>query len=285
MKSSPLTRYSIMGILFLLVSCETVIELEMPEHEPKLVVNAVINPDSVFTVDVTASLSAFSNDEYRPVADARVSLFRAGKYLSDLRYIGNGIYKANTKPDPLQHYELEVSATGYPTASAATYVPAAPLIHSVQTAVVPPAHSWDYPTLSTSFTLEDAPGQENFYYLKAYTPDTAWDGEAYLKFVSLDSSSPIEHEFSMETRYFFSDKLFNGKALRLTLHLGNHPELNTYLQVAQVTKEYYQYVQTLKKQGSGDMDFFPNEPVTNNILNGMGLFAAYNSRTLLLTVE
>lgn len=276
---------SLSVFLLLLGGCETVLEVDIPEHEPKLVVNAVFNPDSLFTVDVSASQSAFSNDEHQQLENATVRLFQDGKHLLDLPHIGNGIYQAAEKPEALQQYELRVSAAGFPQATGVTTIPAPAVVYDVQAAPAPASSDGAGPTLNASFTLQDSPNEENFYYLQAFTPDTTWDGEAYRRYVHLEASSPIDYEFSMETRLFFSDKLFNGEALELKLNLENNPYSATYVQVAQITKEYYLYVQTLEKQSYSDNFNVTPTAVTNNILNGMGLSGAYNARTLLFKVE
>ena len=261
---------------FLLWSCQTVVELDLPTHEPKLVINAVINPDSLFTVDVSASQSALADGEYQQLKDATVQVYQAGQLLFELQHVGDGIYKADRKPQALQHYELRVSAPGFPDASATSYVPAAPAMRDVQASRAAPSSEWGGSNLS--LILDDVPGQENFYYIQAFIPDSSYyDGKRYNRYVSLDFIAPIKEEFAMEFRYFFSDKLFDGKQVNIQLNLGTAPDKTTYVQVAHITKEYYQYARTLDKQGAGD-DFgkIPT-PVTNNIQNGMGLFAGYNA--------
>lgn len=275
--------YSVFVGLFLLWSCQTEMEVEWPEHAPKLVVNAVLNPDSLFTVDVSASKAVFSVEEgYLAVEDARVSLYQAGQHLFDLQHTRNGIYKADQKPETLQHYELRVSAPGYPEASAVAYVPSKPHIYNVKAERGPVLDDWDGPTVNASFTLEDPAEEENFYYLQLYTPATSYSGKPYRKHVYLNSSSPIEHEFSMESRLFFSDKLFNGQALQLRLNLDISPDQTTYVQVAHITKEYYHYVRTLEKHSYGDDINLNPKAVTNNILNGMGLFAGCTVHTMMI---
>ncbi len=178
-----------------------------------------------------------------------------------------------------------MQAAGFPEASAFTFVPAEATIFNLHATAEPARSDWEGPSLNAIFTLKDEPGQENYYYLNVFEPDTSRDGEPYNRYISLYSSSPIDMEFSMETRLFFSDKLFNGEALQLKLNLGNHPQRKTHVQVAQITKEYYQYVQTLKKQSYADNLNIHPIPVANNILNGMGLFAAYNAQTFTFKVE
>ena len=283
MKKIKNPLYSVFVGLFLLWSCQTEMEVEWPEHEPSLVINAVFNPDSLFTVDVSANKAVFSVEEgYLAVENARVSLYGAGQHLFDLPHTGNGIYKADQKPEALQHYELRVSAPGFPEASAVSYVPAKAHIYNVKVERGPALYEGGDPSINASFTLDDDAEQENFYYLQLYTPARSQNGIAYLRPLLVKILSPIEHEFSMDSRLFFSDKLFNGQALPLVLNFENNPNATTYVQVAHITKEYYHYVRTLKKHFYGDDINLNPKPVTNNILNGMGLFAGCNVTTLMI---
>lgn len=282
MKKTKFLLYLLWCPIFLLWSCETVVEVELPEHEPKLVINAVLNPDSLFSVAVSASRSAFSNDEHLQVENAIVSLYGAGKHLFDLRHLGRGIYQADQKPEALQYYEVKVSAPGYPDASAASYVPAEPIIFNVKAETGPVHEDWQGATVNASFTLQDPAEQENFYYLRVFSPDTTFDEIPYERYVSILSSTPIEMEFSMETRLFFSDKLFNGQALQLGLNIENSPDNVTYVQVAHITKEYYQYVRSLKKQSYNDAINLTPVQVSNNIRNGMGLFAGCTVHSMMI---
>ncbi|GAB3535062.1 hypothetical protein GCM10027443_23250 [Pontibacter brevis] len=268
------------SLLLLLCSCETVVELDLPAHEPQLVVNAVISSDSLFSVDVSASRSAFSNEAYQQVPDATVQVYQAGQVLCNLQHMGNGIYQADIKPQALQHYELQVRAPGFPSANATTYIPAVPLVKEVKASRAP-RHPDNGPSVNLSLILEDAAEQENFYYIQAFKQDTSYFyGNYYNRYLSIDFTAPIEEEFTMENRYFFSDKLFNGKPLHLTLKLETMPEKNTYVQVAHISKEYYEYVRTLQRQAGGD-DFGKNPTsVANNIQSGFGIFAGYNAITL-----
>ncbi|WP_181885279.1 DUF4249 domain-containing protein [Pontibacter diazotrophicus] len=262
---------------FLLGSCETVVELELPEHTPQLVINAVINPDSLFTVDVSASRSPFSNGAYPQLSDATVQVYQAGQLLFDLQHQGNGIYRADAKPQVLQHYELRVNAPGFPGARATAHIPAAPILSDVKASEASPSNS-PFPIVRLFFTLNDVANQENFYYLRAYTPDTSYyDGRPYNRTESLNFTAPIETEFNMESRYFLSDKLFEGKQIPFRFEYAKIPGRTTYVQVAHISKEYYEYARTLQRQAGGD-DFgkLPSQ-VTNSIRNGFGIFAGYNA--------
>jgi hypothetical protein len=266
--------------LFMLTGCETVVELDLPDHTPKLVVNSVFNPDSLFTVDLSSSQSVFSDSAYGPVTDATVQVYQGGQHLFDLAHKGAGIYKADQKPETLQHYTLRISAPGHAPVKAASYVPAAPLLRDLKTARVPATADRDA-GIRLSFVLDDTPGQDNYYYIQAYTPDTDHiNGGAYNRALSIQFNTTIKPEFAMENRWFFSDKLFNGQKLPLELLLESNQREVRHVQIAHITKEYYDYVRTLEKQSYRDNFGILLIPVANNIEQGMGLFAGYNSVTV-----
>lgn len=280
MRIIPFALCLLILLPFLLGGCQKELEFDLPAHAPRLVINSVFNPDSLFTVDLTISQSAHSNEGHAPVPDATVQIFQGGRPPYDLRHTGNGMYVADRKPQALQHYEVRVSAPGFPKASATSHVPAAPIIREVKANKVVASDAWGG-GVDLSFVLEDAPDQENFYYLQAYTPDTIYHRNIiFNRAVWPRLVSPIEEEFSMETRYFFSDKLFNGQSVRFRLNLENRPERITYVRVGHITKEYYNYVRVLVKQNYADSFGIITTPVPNNIQNGFGLFAGYNAVTL-----
>jgi hypothetical protein len=266
--------------LFLLAGCETVVELDLPDHAPKLVVNAVFNPDSLFTVDLSSSQSVFSDSAHRPVTDATVQVYQGGQHVFDVAHKGAGIYQADRKPETLQHYTLRVSAPGHAAVKAASHVPAAPLLRDLKAARVPATADRDA-GIRLSFVLDDTPGQDNYYYIQAYTPDTDHiNGGAYNRALSIQFNTTIKPEFAMENRWFFSDKLFNGQKLPLELLLESSQREVRHVQIAHITKEYYDYVRTLEKQAYRDNFGIIPIPVANNIEQGMGLFAGYNSVTI-----
>lgn len=277
-------RLAALLLLLAGTGCETVIKLELPEPEPRLVVNSVLNPDSLFLADVSASRSIFSNEKFVPVENAVVQLYEAGQLLEELRPAGRGRYAGRGRPHPLLAYELRVRAPGFPSVRARTELPAPPAIREVRARRAPPVSGGSSPSVEASFVLTDDPARENFYYLQAYEPDTArfFGNEPYLRPVAMQLLAPFEQEFTMETRYFFSDRLFNGQAVRLRLSLENNPAKTTYMRVAHVSKSYYDYVRALDRQSYGDNVLPSPVSVANNIENGFGLFGSYAAQTLLL---
>jgi hypothetical protein len=268
-------------LIILLAGCETVVELNLPEPEPALVINSVLNPDSLFSVDVGANQTIFSNQTYTPVEKATVQVYQDGQYVEELREVSKGRYRGTRRPQELQPYEVRVSAPGYPSARATTEVPAAPVLSEVSATKVP-SSSPGFFFVEASLVLADDASHEDFYYIQAYTPDVdrSNNNKPYNRYVSLTLLSPFEAEFGMEARSFFSDRLFNGQPLRLRLRLDNSANVTTYVRVARISQAYYEYVRALDKQSYRDNMLISSAPVANNIQNGLGLLGSYTASTL-----
>ncbi|WP_169728023.1 DUF4249 domain-containing protein [Adhaeribacter aquaticus] len=279
MKEIKLTIALVFSLL-LLAGCETLVELDLPDHKPRIVVNAVFNPDSLFTVDLSSSQSVFTDHTYTPITDATIKVYKDGQYLFAVEHKGKGIYKADRKPEALKHYELQVSAPGHASIKAASYVPAAPSVRDLKATRVPATNNQSA-GIQLSFVLEDEPGQENYYYIQAYAPDiNPFNNQAYNRAIRIEFNKPIKYEFNMENRWFFSDKLFNGQKIPLDLFLETNQREMRHVQIAHITKKYYDYVRTLEKQSYSDNFGVMPMPVANNIEQGLGLFAGYNSVTV-----
>ena len=80
-------KVSFFSLIFLLIiSCsemETVIDLEIPAHEPVLVLNGILDTDSSIKVSVSHSAGAFANANPSFIDDADALLFENG----DLTYL------------------------------------------------------------------------------------------------------------------------------------------------------------------------------------------------------
>ena len=104
------------NILFILVtlllsSCEEVIEIDLQNSEPKLVIEATINvlEDATSTAVVKLSQTApFFENYIPPVTDALVSITSSTGEVYNFNHTQNGIYTANILPVLENTYTLEV---------------------------------------------------------------------------------------------------------------------------------------------------------------------------------
>jgi len=62
----------ILGLTFLTQSCQTVIEYDFPETDPKLVLNTFFNPDSIWKVNLTKSKGSLESGSFDFVTGANL---------------------------------------------------------------------------------------------------------------------------------------------------------------------------------------------------------------------
>ena len=112
-------------ILILFYSCdglETVIELDLPDHEKKLVVNSSTKVGDNFTVFVTHSLDPLNNENYNVFSDAIVVINDNYNNSDTLVYI-DSIYYSSFIAELGKVYTLNVDHPSYTPISTVTTLP------------------------------------------------------------------------------------------------------------------------------------------------------------------
>ena len=75
--------FQLLLVLIAFQSCDIVVDLDIEEHTPVLVLNSILNPDSVLTVHISHSLGAFECGQIRPLDDVIVRLYENETYIAD----------------------------------------------------------------------------------------------------------------------------------------------------------------------------------------------------------
>ena len=117
--------------MLLLISCEKEIDFKGKEDAPKIVLNAIINPDSCIKVFLSESLFFLStNDEYKSLSDAKVYVWRNGEMVEELFFDGKMNYTGSFIPSIGDKIKITVEHSKYPfVESEETEIPApVPLI-------------------------------------------------------------------------------------------------------------------------------------------------------------
>ncbi|WP_035567847.1 DUF4249 domain-containing protein [Hymenobacter sp. IS2118] len=249
----PLALLILAGLSVLAASCVDQISADLPEPPKVLVVNSIMNPDSVFRVQVSRVTSTVDSSS-RLFSTASVYLQTPGRSDEQLRNQGRGLYVSPNKPAEGGAYTLRAEADGYPAALATDTVPAA----------VPIRETWySYPTgtdrnnelLGTIVVRFDDPADEvNYYEISAYQQQYGGQGRVFRSqdFV-LDARGNAalvaegDAEFSPGS-LVFSDKLFNGQAFELRASFkpwsfaGSERILGeAFVSLRSISRSYYQY--------------------------------------------
>ena len=296
-------------LLFLtaLCACEQVIEPDLPEHPPRLVLRAFFTSDGSWTAQVARSfwiLEPVPAD--RPVvADAAVELLAGDRVVGELEFndAAQGYVFGDSTLRAGETYSLQVTAPGFETIRATDTVPmpVPTSVLSYRALATSRSDSGDSLELSLKLEIQDPPGEENYYQVSLYRVFAGRGASRIeLSFSTKDPSiladnsvdgSPFEEGGFEGDAPYFRDALFDGRTheIELSPDLGRDPAPDPsgiHLQVLYISETYYEYLKTARlHDDTRDNPFAEPLNVHSNVENGYGIFAGYSSRTFELTRE
>ena len=301
----------LLPLLIALSACEQVIEPDLPEHTPRLVVHSLFTSDGGWSAHVGRSSGILQPLPYvdRVVANAAVRLLAGKRVVGELNFNELGVYVLEDGHlQAGETYSLQVSAPGFETIRATDTVPA-----PVPTSLRPGTRG----DTSIELEIQDPPGEANYYQISLYQVFTGRGATRVEGILSTrdpsimgDNSvdeSPFE-EGTFEGRApYFRDTLFDGRTHEIELtYTGDwvervgtiireeeegeddleHAGFTAYLQVLYISETYYEYLKTARLHDeTRDNPFAEPLNVYGNVENGYGIFAGYSSRTFELTIE
>ena len=286
--------------------CELIIEPDLPEHTPRLVIKAFFTPDREWAASVSRSAGILdpSPGPERLVTAANVELLSDGRIIDRLPFLPRERVYASEKPlQAGRSYSLRVSAPGFETIHATDSAPP-PVRTSVESYRVETSdsdHGEPGVIAITDFLIklqiQDPPGEENWYQIRVIAPDRwgRFDKHFSTRDASIVTDNRIEDpvlegvEPFVGTAPFFQDALFDGKFHEIELTLTHFEieasqERKIWLQIRNISEVYYKHLRSALLQKTTDDNPFA-EPVRihSNIENGYGIFAGYSERTFELT--
>jgi hypothetical protein len=298
-----------------LAACESVITVDLPEHEPKLVMNTFLDPELPFWVYVSHSEEIFSAADAgnRPITDAMVIVWEEGREPDTLRYVDTtlvapdssefriwGYLSTSRSPEPGHMYRVSASHPDYPPVWGEVSIPEVPENRVLSL-------NFDYDVLRDpagrplsllKMRLDNPDGGLHYYtfrvWIKYEFEDESGDlVEAYGEFNLLedDEGGLVAEKFRDE--FYFTSELFPDPEQEVELiteinadfqdpGLKNLRYTGWYLLLRECSPSYYTYMfklkAHLKSQGSG-IPLFGGEPVQmpSNVSGGLGVVGAYSS--------
>jgi len=237
--------------LFFLSSCESIIEFKGEVTGPKIVIYALLQPDSLVTVSIAEGHSVFET-KYEPgqITDAIVRLYNDGTLIETLAYVPPGpqpdyapasqysrYVSRDIKPGFGSTYMIEVEVPGLGTASGETRLPAPVPITGIDTLVK--TAEWGEKHLVVKLNFRDPEGEENLYRLAARELEGMYGGDRNEPYSPEIPVSVIENDVSYgsygepliapkqeddlfgmymnNSYYLFTDELIAGKEYTLTM--------------------------------------------------------------------
>ncbi len=289
-----------LAAIVLCSGCTKVVEIELPAHQSRLVVNSVINPDSTVKVAVYQSLALLDQRNSAKVTNAAVTLYEDNTRSVTLRYADSvGLYVADFKPTAGRTYRLTVSAPGLPEARAVCTVP--PKVNFTNVQVRDSAtllEGYTYLSRVTGrFTDRSGP---NYYHLFALQPYVwlQWRPPSgnTIRYDTIYTYNPVSFYSDFSTFEYtwgdggvvFNDAPFNGRTHDLVIdYFPNQSGYNVpdprkqrfWLYFRHTDAFYYEYYRKLERHfAAQDGGLFAGEPLQmpTNIENGFGIFAAFS---------
>ena len=292
-------------IVISFVSCDnlqTVIDVDLPPHEPKLVVNSVNEVGENWKAYVSVSQAPLSTNDFVFLNDALVILIDGEIALDTLTYNSSkNRYESSLTVQEGTNFEIRVSHSKYNTINATLFPFQKVLLKSIEE-----LQNISSETMSLKFTIDD-PQSNNYYMisLKAYYSQNAFDTtdvwvEYYseMEKINFDSDDPSlnQGQFS-RGKVLFDDKLFNGTTKEFNLLFDSYVSTKAdsiLLNLWSVDYAFYNYFTTkIIQSNTGNNPIFNSEPVNvyNSFLDddgeiqGYGIFAVSSKDSVIIQMD
>ena len=246
--------YLFLGV-FAMSSCEDVIQLELKNTDPRIVIDAVVDASKKdVKVVLTETNDFYNNNEPTQLIDAKVELIDAAQNVINIPINDDGYYYLeNYEVVVGEEYTMEitVSDTKY---TAKTIAPRLVELVGVDTLYSPPFGGGSGPGFyQTLMGWVDQEGEENYYRLRAFKDDSLQVG-------------PYA---------FYNDRGLDGeifvRPLMERVSIGEKVEFQLY-SVDEETHDYFVQVASLESQGlSSSVPFNPRGNFDNNALGYFGV--------------
>jgi hypothetical protein len=302
--------FGIFCLACVFASCEKVIEPgELPEQDVRLVINAILDKDSVFSVNLSQSKSIISGKDYKMVDKEVCEVYEDGVFLEKLSFVSKGKYLGIKKPSIGKTYRIVAKAANLADAEGSSKLPAEPVLircERIDSATVLP-YLYDGITkgntnitggLNYKIQLKDNADISDYYNvsIRVIAYDSAGTdffdmGTLYLNDLSNSQSSNNASFYynglfgSDQETVIGSNKVFSVGSYLYSgdLELKRPITLQPILTCTQFSAEYYQFMLTASKQITTGAGIFVEPTVIySNCSNGMGIVGGRVSKTFLL---
>ena len=289
---------------FSLTACETAVEIDLPEEEPRLVLNSLFQAGSLWAVGVSESQSVLSNKPLKAVTTATVEIVESGSVVETLTYEPERVdrpfvsplyWGRRHRPEAGRTYTIRAAAPGFPTAEATAYVPP-PLPLSVRVDRTQTVDTYfgaqDH---EITVTFSDPAGTADYYALAVYRviDRGSGDGAGVYSSIGFSSGDAVLREnrlvdddfFEVDgdpfyDRAYFSDASIDGQAHTFKIRTSTYDEEGLdeqyFIVLQSLSSDFYEYLRTREiSDYTGENPFAEPVSIHSNIQNGFGIFAGY----------
>lgn len=291
---TSLTAALLLLVVLLFSACEQVIEIDLPEHTPQLVVNSTFSPDSLIYAEVSASKHLQDTAYLHSVNNARLVVYENGLPWDTLAFVPRtGLagphYRSTRYPVAGRTYRVRASAPGFADVEGEDRIPMPVPLLSIDRRDSVPGNSSEETYTELSVTFDDPAGEGDTYVIGIYFQDSVETDPGqfgYFNFpISSESSDPnLEYDFNSNT-FTFADKTFDGRQTTIKIRVteGQIFGGKIYVILGTVSDHYFRYQRTMASYLETAFNPFA-EPVIvhSNMTPKMGIFAGYSMSRILI---
>lgn len=258
-----------------LTACETVVDVDIPDEPPRLVVNAFLQADSAVVLELSQSQSILSNAPLRPVGGATAVLLEGDQLVTTLEEIPeSGTYFSDFTPSVGKSYTIQVSKAGFEAVEATTLVRSPVAIQAIEVDTTLLLYTYDNgDSIVTErnvtidevrLTFDDPASERNYYAVMAYRYQIYWQEiyDAQNRYVRTDTVRGLiplylrsddsaltgagddflsGDDVAYGQTLSFSDDFFNGK----TYTFQFRPDYYSYYEQSDEENEIYITLRTI----------------------------------------
>jgi len=281
-------RYSFYLIFLIIIqACTKIIDIDIPEHEEKIIVNSFFTDGRPVKVHLTKSISVLE-DSIPLCENAFIQLLENNTVIDTLNRNGD-FYYSDVIPEVAKEYSLIISVPGMDSVICHDVIPEKVLIQSYKLADSVMIQEDGLVIMQFEFNFQDPPGLNYYEISMNVDPKYLW----FMKNTDpvLVSSGLLDYE---PKTLIFTDNLFEDKSISIKVNyaveayifprIGDGPEYRYNLNVSfrSISESYYLYRQKQIVYQYGlysDVFTGSSEPVQlySNITGGYGIFAGYSS--------
>lgn len=281
-------------ILLVLIfgACEKESKMYIPYDGDKIVLNSLIQPDSLIYIRVTQSkeVRVYGNLQFPELSNAMVTLYENDVELPTPQWQvinGFGYYVSAGVAQEGKQYSIGVGYKGLTSVSGTDSTPARPVIKD--------AHA-QRSNSRLRFTLSDNAAETNYYSIRFFNADSV-NGTLVVNRTDtlrcrLDPSFENNFVDIIGNNYYgeinIADDRINGKETVFVLQTEKQmTSSHIIVEVRGLTEGAYKYLQATYSQRQNDKPDVSLDPVNiySNVQNGYGIVAGVNARALSFKVE
>lgn len=250
-----------------LMSCEKVIEVDLNEGSPQLVIEAPLYEGAhFFEVKISKTASYFDNETIPFVNDAEVFLEGTDGTSTALDFVGDGKYGAEVDTKNQSFYTLRVNhEMGEYLASSYLHQPVGieELTYEVSSVSGPPIGPESDTAIGDDYVVTvhfaDVPDQDNYYRFNAFA-----NGSPLL--------SPFGGGYYLSNDFERDGNNFEYQLIRANVKAGD----NVMVELWTIDQSTYDYFDTFEASGGPgpQQSASPANPISNWTNGGLGYFAA-----------